>query len=289
MQVQKLPFKKIFGGTPGHVERIRGLVVGCNRLVVHATHFAKFYILSCPATDQVLLDHTSYEVITSMLNDDKYGRHGKRCSEERSAIIDHFTPFMREYKNIVGYTNEYVPDFQQQFQYMSTLFATNTQVNVQENFVGKLKKIITEVIIRRQKGVEESELKHRATLLCEALFNSKTELNEKDLELYKELSSILPSRAHTKGLCYDVACRPLAYVSAYTLKKVPFQVYATFFHSRYFHTGPSCQNKLAIQGRSWPHYMRGSDTGDNLLSSKKAIAISCVAAMLKSFYILCGS
>jgi hypothetical protein len=213
MQVRKLPFSRIFRGTPEHLDKIRALVLHCNRVFIHASHFTKYYLLHCPSHTQVPLDQTFFETVTSMLNDVKYGKHGKRCSESRVLLIEHLNSHMQEYQTLAAYQDSYVSNFQQLSQYMSTLMATNVRVNVQENFFRKFKRLITTVM--RKRVTAQDEFKSRTAMLRKALFQREGEVHADDQELYDELSNILPQNIHSKGVGYDVAIRPLAYLGSY--------------------------------------------------------------------------
>lgn len=161
----KISFQKVFRGSQLHYDRLNNLLVKCNRLQIHTTHFSKYYLLNCPPANQKPLHKDALEAITSELN--KLDNNNPRGSGDRRALVDHFLPFIAAYKNLINYEGEGVRNFQQLSTYMSETFETNIKgknvyslliiinsfylVNVQKNFVKKIKTLITELIIKRNR------------------------------------------------------------------------------------------------------------------------------------------
>lgn len=94
---------------------------------IQATHFAKYYILNCPAEHQTPLRKDAYQVIASLLNTIDNDRVDGRqpTAGARFELVQHFLPYVRIYKNLVGYQGEGIPIFQQIATYMSETFETN--------------------------------------------------------------------------------------------------------------------------------------------------------------------
>ncbi|KAJ3389388.1 hypothetical protein HDU92_001074 [Lobulomyces angularis] len=122
-------------------------------------------------------------------------------SGDRRALVDHFPPFISAYKNQINYQGEGVRYFQQLTTYILETFETNIKVNIQKNFIKKIKTLITELI--------------RIISLCK---DSDLEPGISDQSYLMEailMSSLLPPNIHVNGIPYDITTRPEAYFNSY--------------------------------------------------------------------------
>ena len=228
--VRKVPFRKFMRKSPKTVEyekRIAELVVKCNRLHIHATHFVKYYLLNCPPENQQQLTEKVLVIILCLLNTSAVeSLIQKTSTESRWETICHLKPFMYEYKKMTAYQGENLKYFHQVAAYMATLLHTNLTVNIKEHFVRKIRKLITELVIKQSpKGCEEA--KRQAVKIREVLFGESNEVgsidNPDDRKLLEDIHALLPTGIHSNGICYDLACRPEVYVHSYILLQRLYQ------------------------------------------------------------------
>src|SRR6185437_12331084 len=97
-------FKKVFRGNPEHFANISRLIKNMNRLVIHATHFTKYYILNCPQNLQFQLGKAEFKIILILLNSSQ--RRNTVKPSRAKDIANHFLPYILTYKEIVNFDVE---------------------------------------------------------------------------------------------------------------------------------------------------------------------------------------
>ena len=90
-----------------------------------------------------------------LMNNEKIPNTVKETTEK--AIKIHLLPYIQTYKEIVGYTNDYLAYVDQMATYHGDLLFTNFKVNIQEHFVKMVNKFIRTLIFKRRPG--DSDLK----------------------------------------------------------------------------------------------------------------------------------
>ena len=225
IHVVKTSFNKIFKGTIDHLDNIERLYIHVNRLVIHVTHFTKWYLLNCSEDIQVTLDKDSFKVMLLLMNSTQTLNTSKITPTQ--LLIQHFRPFIIEYKQLINYNYSKLTNIDQVLTYHATLLATNFCVNIQEQFTKKIRTFLTVLIVKRtlsglgneRKNELRPHLQEMVRDVREAIFtNSLIDLPEEYHEFVNTILDYLqlPERVDvTKGFPYDVVVQPLAYSKSY--------------------------------------------------------------------------
>jgi hypothetical protein len=223
----KTSLQKVFIGSVEAFKNIEELVFNVNRLIVHFTHFLKFFLLkslektsgssvSPRETNCFIFHKDDFQLILCLLNNNKISI---TTGQDRRIRIDRFLPFILEYKKLLDYSNEEIHNFQQIATYSSSLLYANFQTNVQEHFIQKVKQFTSFMIVKKLKeSFSIKLLQSRKRLVDKHLF-SNTDLpdsvDDHDMNVYRSIKNIFPAEIHKKGVYYDLVARTKRYMESY--------------------------------------------------------------------------
>jgi hypothetical protein len=211
----KTSLNKVFTGSETHMERIVALVIHMNRLVVNATHFIKFYILTCPLDQQQIFGQENFKEILKLINNTKFSIMQKETKPYK--LRQHYQPFIIEYKTLVKYDFPPMRNIDQVLTYHSTILKTNFAINIKVNFVKMVKCFVSVLVIkRRPENSEKKDYQKLSRLIQRAiLMNDYEGLGGINLEFAKRIIHRLQLPLAENGVAYDVASRPEVYLQPY--------------------------------------------------------------------------
>ena len=142
----KSSFNRVWIGTDEEREKLLKIVLVFNRIIIHVTHFTKWYILNCPETEQITFTKNVFKIMILLMNKEKFSNTVKETTEKATKL--HLLPFIQTYKEIAGYTNDVLANHDQMATYHGDLLFTNFKANIQEHFVKMVKRFISTLITK---------------------------------------------------------------------------------------------------------------------------------------------
>ena len=214
--VNKTSFNKIFKGTQKHYESITTLVSSVNRLVIHATHFTKWYILN--VSNDFIFKKEHFDIILKLFNKINI----KPVSEERKLIVENFKPYIIQYMKISGCVSPITPIkyFDQLSDYHAATLATNFIVNIQEHFIQKLKAFTSYHIMKKRPENSDVKLYQKYNRAVQnAIFTGN--INQVPTQFIDFVTRTLnhlempAMKKSSKSRQYDLKVHPLRYLKSY--------------------------------------------------------------------------
>ena len=199
--------------------RLLQIVLQFNRIILHTTHFFKWYILNCSIENQIPITAEVFEFIIKLLNNPDMA--------SANLIKMHLIDFIQAYLVIVNWRPLKIIGINNTAQYHSRLLFTNFSVNVQLHFAKSLKKFI-------HCANKRSNLPYRKErTLTNHMFHiiashpiRQNNLTEEQKDFVNDLTDLLqlPTRLdETKNLEYDIATQPLEYFNSYKILSTLFE------------------------------------------------------------------
>ena len=204
-------------------QSLQQIVLQFNRVIVHATHFFKWYLLNCLVENQIPITAEVFEFIIKLLNNpDMAGAN---------PIKFHLIDFIQMYQRIVPWRPPKIKGINNTATYHSRLLFTNFIVNIKMNFAKMLKRFISCVNKRTNLSAQEARtLTNQQFKIIASHPIRDNNLNQVQLQFVTNLTNRLqlPVRLDMdKNLEYDVASQPLEYINSY-------QILSTLFESEDF-------------------------------------------------------
>jgi hypothetical protein len=151
--------------------------------------------------------------------------------------FERFKQYIQMYKKLVDYNVPFIKNYQQIANTHGEMLKTNFIVNVQENFIKKIKTFTSSVIIKknimkydslvgikRNKKDYVKELQRRNRIIQDCIFTTDyvklTKLlsvvdNLEDIVIIETIKNILPDNPCFEGIPYDLKARTSVYVESY--------------------------------------------------------------------------
>ncbi|KAJ3384669.1 hypothetical protein HDU92_003475, partial [Lobulomyces angularis] len=128
-----------------------------------------------------------------------------RSGSDRTVLVNHFLPYIKNYKQLINYDGEGIKYFKQLAIYMSETFETNIKDVERQN-------------LKIERDLHINNLRERANIVRSAIFDSLSlpeSLHLDDQVLTAHILAILPQQIIANGIPRDITTRPEAYLNSY--------------------------------------------------------------------------